>query len=202
MSWFAVPTGETGFAGRPGHGRGRCPFGSFSFARRNRRRTARCRWFDPRTLWNCRCGRARSSPGVTVLAASSHQCHGRHSAYQSRTCSTGFVCLRSHSGNGRELFQSGVDIETGERGKRDVHVDRLFRKLLGDQSSPTSTIVVNNNAAAVFLALNTLAENGEVIVSRGELVEIGGSFRIPDVMSKSKPFSRGGHHQPHTHRRL
>src|SRR5579884_2867816 len=93
------------------------------------------------------------------------------------------------------------DIETGERGKRDVHVDRLFRKLLseegGELGSPgrtgmpsparpsISTIVVNNNAAAVLLALNALAEGGEVIVSRGELVEIGGSFRIPDVMAKS-----------------
>ena len=100
------------------------------------------------------------------------------------------------------------DVETGERGKRDIHVDRLFRKLLnedrggaglrpdrtGQSPVPTqpvqtsvdfSTIVVNNNAAAVLLALNTLAEGGEVIVSRGELVEIGGSFRIPDVMSKS-----------------
>jgi L-seryl-tRNA(Ser) seleniumtransferase len=87
------------------------------------------------------------------------------------------------------------DIETGERGKRDVHVDRLFRKLLDEavdagvparMAKPAiSTVVVNNNAAAVLLALNTLAENGEVIVSRGELVEIGGSFRIPDVMSKS-----------------
>lgn len=100
------------------------------------------------------------------------------------------------------------DIDTGQRGQRDVHVDRLFRKLLeehvgtgatgypSEQGSPVhgakgqmpaaiSTIVVNNNAAAVLLALNTLAEGGEVIVSRGELVEIGGSFRIPDVMSKS-----------------
>ena len=80
------------------------------------------------------------------------------------------------------------DIETGDRGKRDVHVDRLFRKLLNDQvgtAASISTIVVNNNAAAVLLALNSLADSGEVIVSRGELVEIGGSFRIPDVMSKS-----------------
>lgn len=98
------------------------------------------------------------------------------------------------------------DLESGERGKRDVHVDRLFRKLLAEDNvglRPTeragaavptqpvktgaeiSTIVVNNNAAAVLLALNTLAEGGEAIVSRGELVEIGGSFRIPDVMAKS-----------------
>jgi L-seryl-tRNA(Ser) seleniumtransferase len=79
------------------------------------------------------------------------------------------------------------DIAAGERGKRDIHVDRLFRKLLAEVKATTdlSTIVVNNNAAAVLLALNTLADSGEVIVSRGELVEIGGSFRIPDVMTKS-----------------
>ena len=107
------------------------------------------------------------------------------------------------------------DLGSGERGKRDVHVDRLFRKLLSSDVVGTesltsaavlraggtveaavstearvstravSTIVVNNNAAAVLLALNTLADGGEVIVSRGELVEIGGSFRIPDVMAKS-----------------
>ncbi len=77
------------------------------------------------------------------------------------------------------------DLATGERGKRDVHVDRLFAKLLNTAEREISTIVVNNNAAAVLLALNSLAEGGEVLVSRGELVEIGGSFRIPDVMGKS-----------------
>src|SRR5579872_938279 len=80
------------------------------------------------------------------------------------------------------------NLESGERGQRDIHVDRLFQKLLAETAGPSttvSTIVVNNNAAAVLLALNSLAEGGEVVVSRGELVEIGGSFRIPDVMAKS-----------------
>jgi L-seryl-tRNA(Ser) seleniumtransferase len=78
------------------------------------------------------------------------------------------------------------DIAAGERGKRDVHVERLFSRLLNQESvSGIRTVVVNNCAAAVMLALNTLAEGGEVIVSRGELVEIGGSFRVPDVMAKS-----------------
>jgi L-seryl-tRNA(Ser) seleniumtransferase len=79
-----------------------------------------------------------------------------------------------------------LDLSTGERGKRDVHAGQLMARLLEREGAgDTATVVVNNNAAAVLLALNTLAEGGEVIVSRGELVEIGGSFRIPDVMAKS-----------------
>jgi L-seryl-tRNA(Ser) seleniumtransferase len=78
------------------------------------------------------------------------------------------------------------EIAAGERGKRDVHVERLFSQLLNQEGvSGIRTVVVNNCAAAVMLALNSLAEGGEVVVSRGELVEIGGSFRVPDVMSKS-----------------
>ncbi|HEX7960877.1 MAG TPA: L-seryl-tRNA(Sec) selenium transferase, partial [Terriglobales bacterium] len=80
------------------------------------------------------------------------------------------------------------DLVTGERGKRDVHVQRVLSRLLKDSvpaGYDVSTVVVNNCAAAVMLALNTLAEGGEVIVSRGELVEIGGSFRVPEIMAKS-----------------
>ena len=73
------------------------------------------------------------------------------------------------------------DLEQGRRGKREAHCQELLARLAGGESA----IVANNNAAAVLLVLNTLAEGGEVIVSRGELVEIGGSFRIPDVMEKS-----------------
>lgn len=73
------------------------------------------------------------------------------------------------------------DLATGRRGKRDVHAEALACALTGAER----TIVVNNNAAAVLLLVNTLAQGGEAVVSRGELVEIGGSFRIPDIMARS-----------------
>ena len=73
------------------------------------------------------------------------------------------------------------DLENGTRGSRYSHVEDIICKILGCEAA----LVVNNNAAAIMIVLDTLCKNTEVIVSRGELVEIGGSFRIPEVMKFS-----------------
>lgn len=73
------------------------------------------------------------------------------------------------------------DLQSGERSQRDMLLEPVLREILGCESA----LVVNNNAAAVFLILNTFAAGREVVVSRGELVEIGGSFRIPEILARS-----------------
>jgi L-seryl-tRNA(Ser) seleniumtransferase len=73
------------------------------------------------------------------------------------------------------------DLDTGERGTRYAHVEQLICQLTGAEAA----LVVNNNAAAVLLVLSAMAAGREVVVSRGELVEIGGAFRVPDIMSRA-----------------
>ncbi len=72
------------------------------------------------------------------------------------------------------------DLAAGRRGRRDVHAGPVLERLLG-----SAAIAVNNNAAAIYLALHELAAGGEVVVSRGELIEIGDGFRIPEIMERS-----------------
>lgn len=88
----------------------------------------------------------------------------------------------------RDYCNLEFDLETGERSKRDVHAERLVLRVLGlseEEFARWGVVVVNNCAAATFLALNSLADKREVVVSRGELVEIGGGFRIPEILERS-----------------
>ncbi len=139
-----------------------------------------------------------STPDVTIDAISGdiEKAIKKHSAYKLRPLinATGVVI---HTNLGRAILSDKAienvvatagsysnleyEISSGKRGKRYSHIKDIIKELTGAEDA----IVVNNNAAAVLICLDTFAKNKEVIVSRGELVEIGGSFRIPQVMKSS-----------------
>jgi L-seryl-tRNA(Ser) seleniumtransferase len=93
----------------------------------------------------------------------------------------GAAALDAMAAAGEGYASVEYDLDAGARGRRDVHAEPLIRELTGAEAA----VAVNNNAAATLLVLTALASGREVLVSRGELVEIGGGFRVPDVMAQS-----------------
>jgi len=137
---------------------------------------------------------ARLDPDAITAAAAAKAEARAEASLQTVVNATGVVI---HTNLGRSLLSEKIldkfrevatrysnleyNLQSGGRGSRYVHVEGILKELTGAEAA----LVVNNNAAAVFIALETLARGRQVLVSRGQLIEIGGSFRIPDVMARS-----------------
>ncbi len=119
--------------------------------------------------------------GLSAVAAAGHQRYRRHHPHEPRPRA---AFRRRHRRDGavsRGYSNLEFDLDAGERGSRYTHLESVLRQLTGAEGA----IAVNNNASALLLTLSALAHGREVIISRGQAVEIGGGFRIPDVMLQS-----------------
>jgi len=142
-----------------------------------------------------RAGRAFGTPPAAILDAAAALLERRFAPSQRTVFNLTGTVLHTNLGRARLPEQAAraaadafaeattleLDLASGKRGERDDHVRALLRRLTGAEDAT----VVNNNAAAVVLLLNTLALGGEVPLSRGEMIEIGGSFRIPEIIARA-----------------
>ncbi|NMB00434.1 MAG: L-seryl-tRNA(Sec) selenium transferase [Firmicutes bacterium] len=126
-------------------------------------------------LENCR--RSKFQPVINATGVLLHTNLGRAPLPQE--------ALERISNLGDAYFNLELDLASGERGSRYTAIAKLFNLLLAEAREDLDTVVVNNNAGAVLVALKALTAGQEVIVSRGQLVEIGGGFRVPEVMASS-----------------
>ena len=137
---------------------------------------------------------------ITSQSAPGHQRNGDRAAHRDWD---GLQWLRRRSKAVAEVAAGYCNLELnlddGRRGDRHEHLRELLRELTGAEDA----LIVNNNAAATYLALNTMAAGREAIISRGELVEIGGSYRLPDIMAAAGcHMVEVGTDQPHATARL
>ena len=125
--------------------------------------------------------RPRGSIDDSAVAAARHQRHRRHRPHQPGPSAAVAAALARLVEIGAGYTNLEYDVAAGRRGSRDTHAESLLCRLTGAEAA----VVVNNCAAATMLALSALARGREVVISRAELVEIGGGFRVPDIMAQS-----------------